>query len=234
MGTILTVIIRGAGGVTILLGIGILAGWFVVPLTPEGTTSGFFLSPFVAGELLLLRATGLWACERGWSRLSLLRCGLVVVISSSALMLSGLDSTVGVASLFGSNGFLGAFPFHEQFGPYALGSFLLIAVALLLQTLHGKPPWVSPLIGLLGAALTVTGILTFWSDGGEPASRAADACGFTLLGVGIFSLAWRQDARVHSGIPFWLTDLVSVTVLTVALLLWQELRAQEQKRLHIG
>ena len=229
MDAILTFLVRSAGGGTILLSIGALAGWSMSIIALGRNPSGHLPMAAVSVFPFLLCGVGLLSCERGWRRLTLVSSGLVILlcclllIQSELHVVGGMGHSPQVQDPHGS-------PFHlDHLEPNVMVSFLLTAFALLLNHKGVRHSCFPPLVGLLGSAVVALGILALWGYWNETASTPDSALGFLLLGIGIGALAWRDEARARGELPSWLTDLISVAVLSVALLLWQELRNQEQE-----
>lgn len=229
MDAILTFIVRSAGGGTILLSLGALAGWSTSTVAVSENPSGHLPMASVSAFLFLLCGVGLLSRERGWPRLALVSSGLVVMLCCLLLVQSELHGAGGMNHLRQAQGLReSAFSF-DSLEPNVMVSFLLTALALLLNHKGTRQRWFPPLVGLLGSAVMALGILALWGYWSETASALDGALGFLLLGIGIGALAWRDETRARGEIPSWLTDLISVAVLSVTLLLWQELRAQEQE-----
>ena len=96
-----------------------------------------------------------------------------------------------------------------------------------------------PIVGVLGAACTIQGMVAFagyftgvasvyvWGDVARMAIHTA--FGATLVGTGLLTLAWRdQGPRQRSKDSYWLPILVGLGVVTVALCMWQALIVQQR------
>ncbi len=94
-------------------------------------------------------------------------------------------------------------------------------------------------VGVLGAACTVQGIVAFagyftgvasvyvWGDIARMAMQTAFAA--ALTGAGLLTLAWRdQGPRQRKGNPYWLPILVGLGVVIITLCLWQALIVQQR------
>jgi two-component system sensor histidine kinase/response regulator len=95
------------------------------------------------------------------------------------------------------------------------------------------------IVGVLGAACTVQGIVAFagyftgvasvyvWGDIARMAIQTAFAA--ALTGAGLLTLAWRdQGPRQRKGNPYWLPILVGLGVVIITLCLWQALIVQQR------
>jgi len=229
MEAILTFIVRSAGGGTILLSLGALAGWSASTIAAGGNPASHLPLAAVSVFPFLLCGVGLLASERGWPRLTLVSSGLVIELCCFLLVQSELQSAGGMARVSPTQDLRGSAFYLDRLEPNVMVSFFLTALALLLHHKDNRRSWFPPLVGLVGSTVMALGILALWGFWSEPASAPDSALGFLLLGIGIGALAWRDEARESGEIPSWLTDLISVAVLSVALLLWRELRDQEQK-----
>ena len=94
-------------------------------------------------------------------------------------------------------------------------------------------------LGLLGTVVASLGIVALCGYIGRldgtygwvrfSAMAVHTAIGFSVLGIGLASLAWTVD-RVENSAPSWLPFLICASVTTCTLVLWQALLVEEQRR----
>ncbi|MGE0684226.1 MAG: hypothetical protein AB7P69_25375 [Candidatus Binatia bacterium] len=85
--------------------------------------------------------------------------------------------------------------------------------------------------GLMTCTLYVLGIMTAFSWGRVVNMAVPTAAGFSVLGVGILTTAWRENSTALFAASPWLPVLVGVAVFTATLLLCQALRVQEHRQI---
>src|SRR5262245_998573 len=133
MDTILTLIVRSAGWATILLSLGALVGWSASTIAAGGHPSAHLPLAVVSVFPFLLCGVGLLAREKGWPRLTLVSSSLVIVLCCLLLVQAELQSAGGMVSLHHAQDLHGS-PFYlDRLELNVMVSFLLTALALLLN-----------------------------------------------------------------------------------------------------
>lgn len=85
--------------------------------------------------------------------------------------------------------------------------------------------------GLMTCTLYLLGILTAFQWGPMVNMAVPTAAGFSVLGIGILTTAWRENYAMLFAASPWLPVLVGVAVFTAALLLSQALLVQEHRQI---
>lgn len=83
--------------------------------------------------------------------------------------------------------------------------------------------------GLVTCVLSLTGAMTAYSWGRVVNMSVSGAAGFAVLGVGILTVAWRENRVALFAVAPWLSVLVGIAVVTATLLLYQALLVQEHR-----
>lgn len=254
------VIVIASGGFCIALGLIALVGWHTqslplirtLPASPPmyyNTAIGFLLSGagllvVVSGRLWLVRVCG----------------GLVITLALATLSqyLFGVD--LGIDQLLMSDIFANRYPGRMEpttAGCLALSGMALLLVGKQAdrkedksasptasdsnlhtqRILESKPALLEffgvilIVSGLMTCTLYLLGVLTAFRWGPVVNMAVPTAAGFSVLGIGILTTAWRENYAMLFAASPWLPVLVGVAVFTAALLLSQALLVQEHRQI---
>jgi diguanylate cyclase (GGDEF)-like protein len=233
-------VVLGAGGVSAALGLVVLVGWqthtpALVQVLPAlvpmkyNTALGFLLSGVGLVAIALDRP---WGALPGaaWS----LPLGALTLIQDVFSLNIGIDELL-------MEDYIRVETSHPgRLAPNTALCFVLIGLALLLMRsarLRGRPV-VLGMAGSIIAALGGTAVFGYLS-GLTPAygwgyltpMAVQTAGGCAMLGLGILAFAWGDAKAKDRGLPRWLAIPVAIGVVTITLILWQALRAQEHTQI---
>ena len=228
---------RLAGGLVVVLGLVVLAGWFVRLIAVVQLRS--YLVPMQPNTALGLLVAGAGLAALSWDRR---RFALACAAAAGALGLatmvqygSGVD--LGIDRLL-VEPFVTVKTFHpgRMSAPTALG-FVLIGAALAAGA-GRRPAARGPVSGLLGTLALGLGAATLVGYAGgfeipfdwQAASYMAPhtAAGFAVVGAGLLALAWGRVTDDTGESPRWAPLAVALTVGIVAAALWQVTVADER------
>ncbi|MCI0682013.1 MAG: response regulator [Gemmataceae bacterium] len=235
-----------AGVVVVALGLSALAGWqwswdFLVHVHPKFAPMHYNTAfAFVAGGL------GLLACAMGWRQASCGAASLLLVLGFAELLhaFGAVDCGLGDWWLAPPSGM----EFFRAGNPSAASAvcLCLAAASLALMNLpaaQGPSPLVLALLGTvllfvnLLAALGLPLAFAFGIVPHAPAAQLAfqELAGYALFGAATLAFAFRADLaqtpRVQATPRPWLPLFVGLGGVTVTVLFWQALTAQESQRL---
>jgi sensor domain CHASE-containing protein len=224
-----------AGGISSVLGLIVLMGWYTkTMIAVEGLPGSAPMEYVTAIEFLF--------------------CGLGLVLvlfgrRNLALVCFGIGASIGILSIaeyLGGKGFglgnmgrhLGLSVEECRMGILTSISFTLISFSLLNLNLPIRSR-VRPLIsGILGSAVAATGLVAFFTflSQGEASFRwnnlismsVHTGLGLTLLGSGITTWAWHIGSIIEDRAPRWVPIPVAIGLVTLSLSLFQFLIVRER------
>lgn len=227
-----------AGGLCVLLGMLVLAGWSthnvpLVRLFPAGPPM-----PYNTALNFFLGGIGLLALTQGRSRL--------VASSGCLVMLIGLLTLSDY--LFDINLELAQFlvphlipPGPPRIAPNAALAFLLTGTIFLVMSQPARREQTLLIARLCGLVVMALGVVASgkalpafrevygWGGLTEVATHTAIGC--LLLGLGIMASTWRHSLSTELWRTRWYPLLVGVGVLAITIGIWQALLAEEKKRI---
>ncbi|MEE9250666.1 MAG: ATP-binding protein [Alphaproteobacteria bacterium] len=227
-----------AGGVSAAVGLGALVASYTDTADLVRMLPAFMPMQYGTALGFLLCGVGLLALVFGRPRLAL-ACGAV----AAALGLLTLIEYVFGADLAINRLLTQRFMAVEttqsgRMAPNTALSFILSGAALVVLSGAARARRRPLIAGLLGFLIIVLGLGAFlgYLGGVESAYGWRDltriavhtGTGFAVLGAGVFATAWRKDAGKERGAPLWITIPVGLSVVTLAVALWQALIVQER------
>ncbi|MBI3946765.1 MAG: ATP-binding protein [Armatimonadetes bacterium] len=227
-----------AGGVLLLLGLAVLAGWYagiptIVQLAPtlipmqHNTALGFL----GCGAALRLAAAGRARSGAAVGGATAL-LGLLTLGEYLFLLDLGIDRLLVIAALTPTSLQPG------RMAPNTAVCFLLGGLSLLLSGSRGGQARLAA-AGVLGGAVAALGTVAAmgyvahlppaYGWGALTPMAGHTAVGFLVLGGGLVALAWLREGASKAGGPAWLSAAVVVGCLMTTLSLWQALVANEER-----
>lgn len=230
-----------AGGASTAVGLGALMGWStdtadLVRMLPAfvpmqyGTALGFLLCGVGLLALLFARPRLALACGAVAAALGLLT--LIGYVFGADLAIDRLLTQRFIAVEPAESG---------RMVPNTALSFVLSGTALVVlsgATRLRRRPLIAGLLGAFVIALGLAAFLGYLSGvesayGWRDLTRMAvhTGTGFAVLGAGVFATAWRKGAGKEGSAPLWITIPVGLSVVTLAVALWQALIVQERAQI---
>ncbi len=234
-------VVMGAGGLSAALGLVVLVGWHthnpallqVLPVfvpMKYNTALGFFLS-----------GVGLFSIALGRPRVALTCAAWPLLLGSLTLIEDVFSINIGIDELLMED-YLRVETSHPgRLAPNTALCFVLIGVAMLLMSNSAKIRWRPVVVAMLGSTIAALGGTAFFGYlSGLPAAygwgyltpmAVQTAGGCVMLGLGILAFAWGDARAEDRGLPRWLAIPVAIGVVTITLLFWQAVRAQEHAQI---
>ncbi|MCP5045738.1 MAG: PAS domain S-box protein [bacterium] len=209
-------VVLTAGGISAMLGMLILTGWYIQSMPLARLFSSF--TPM-----------------EGYSALGFLLCGagfLLVCTGRNvpAMACGGLATVMGIlmGQLISPNGM----------SPNTALCFTLSGTGLVLIAKAKPFKWRPLVIWIIGSVIVALGGVAIFGylSGVEAAYRWGDlppmvvheALGFITVGVGLFSFGWREGINEESGSVRWLAIPAGITLAAIAFFQWLAMRTQER------
>jgi PAS domain S-box-containing protein len=239
-----TVAATVAGGLSALLGLTVLVGWYTHNTALLQIHPSFVAMVYNTALAFLLCGTALVAIALGRPRLALIGGVYAVTIGLLTLAEFTFAKNLGIDQLFMRHYVLVA---NAHPGRMALNTsvFLpLVGLGILWMSFPRRFRLRPLIVGLIGSltfaqglvAFTgyLTGITTSYAWGNLTRMAVHTAFGLAMLGAGLVALAWRDHlAERRKEVPRWLPIVVGVAVAGTTVCLWQALvidqRAQTQR-----
>lgn len=229
-----------AGGITsTLLGVVVLIGWYTHNLTLLQISPNFIPMHYHTALGFLLCGLGLLAVALGRPWLTRICGGIVLMIGFLTLIQNIFDAKLGGNRLLTSPDIQINVPYPIVMASSTALCFVFAGVALLLTgiplRLKQRPlilGFLSSIIGalgimaLLGYLINMRELYGWWHY-----MAVHTAIGFVVLSMAIFAFAWHDSRIERARLPLWLPIPVGIGTLTITLVLWQALRAQDHAQI---
>ncbi len=227
-------VVLGAGGVSAALGLVVLVGWQTHTPALVQVLPAWVPMKYNTALGFLLSGLGLVALARGRPWGALPGAAWSLLLGALTLLQDVFSLTLGIDELLMEDSLRVATAHPGRLAPNTALCFVLIGLALLLMRSARRPgrPVVlgiggSLIVGLGGTAVFgyLSGLPPAYGWGDLTPMAVQTAGGIAVLGLGILAFAWGDGG---AGLPRWLAIPVAMGGVTITLLLWQALRAQEQ------
>ncbi len=243
------------GGMSLLLGIVVLYGWYthnsdLIQVNPAfvpmqyNTALGFLLTAMGLLSLIQLERVLLHKVQLNKKRhlastvaYSASFFGFVVVLIGFLTLIEYVFAVdLKIDQLFMAH-YIDLNTSHPgRMAPNTALCFTLSGLAILTSLSHFKyKDGITGSLGMLIMGLGIvaftgymTGLETAYGWGNLTKMAIHTAWGFILLGIGFFTYAWKKEARLINAKPVWLPFPIGITSITLTLAFWQALIAQEQ------
>ena len=236
-------VVRAAGGLSALLGLTVLFGWYTHDLTLLRLSPAFVAMAFNAALGFLLCGLGLASVAATGGRvLAPLYGGAALALGLLTLSEYMFGTRLGLDELFMRSYIRSGVTAPGRMAFCSALCFSLVGAALLLARGRRFPrrPLLlaaagSVVVGLGVIALSgyCTGIVQSYTWGQFTRMAVHTASGFVVLGLGLVALAWRDEDTKARAAPRWLPLLVGVGAAAVTLCLWQALVVEESAQLDL-
>ncbi len=229
------------GGFAVLLGLSVLIGWYSHNITLIQVRPNFV--PMQYNTALGFLFSGMGIVAIAVSRLRLAQaCGAVVAVIGLLTLIEyifGLD--LKIDQLFMQHYVTVKTSNPGRMAPNTALTFSFSGVFMLLQAkvFPGVPR--SVVSGIFGSVIIalgmvplfgyLTGVETAYGWGYLTRVAVHTAVGFIMLGLGIIAYTWHISRREDHGTPRWIPVVAGISVLTISVLLWQALTANDTKKL---
>ena len=230
---LLRTLIIATGGLSALLGIVVLAGWYTHTIILIQVLPTFVPMQYNTALGFLLSGLGVLALVYKLPRLVVVSGGLVATVGILTLIeyIFGVD--LGIDQLMMEH-YVGVKTSHlGRMAPNTALCFMLTGTTILISYLFARYKWCTLTIGTLGSVVLGLGIIAFsgYMTGLESAygwgnlTRMAvhTAFGFMVLGIGLFMFAWIKERGQEPTLPYWFPVPIAIVVLTFSVSLWQAL-----------
>jgi two-component system NtrC family sensor kinase len=225
-----------AGGATAVLGLSVIAGWYLHNETLLQLHPSFAPMQFNAALSFVLCGTGLLALIGGWPRVAAAFAAVTTLIGllTFSEYLLGIDP--GIDQLF-VKAFIVVQTSHPgRMSPNSSVCFILAGIALWVMSksarheqfflVTGPLAAITFALGLVSCIGYLSGLETYrWGYYTSMAVHAAIGC--MMLGGGLVAFAWRASTVDQAIAPQRFAVLVGICGLTVTLCLWQALIAYQ-------
>ncbi len=226
--------IVATGGISALLGLLVLAGWYTRNITVIQLHPSFVPMHYTTAIAFFISGTGLSLSVSRYRRPTVACGALTASIGLLTLVQYGFNVHFDLIEL----------PFipsslPAQMAPNTAICFIFAGSALFLIGLHSIT-WRAQILGLLGSTVTIlgtvalfgylTGITYAYGWGSSTPMAVHTAIGFLFLGTGIMVAAWHSVIEERKT-PRWLPYLILIGGVTTTMVLWQALHAEEQNQI---
>ncbi len=228
-----------ASGFSLLLGLSVLIGWYTHNVTLIQVRPNFVPMQYNTALGFLLGGIGLGAIAYQRTRLARL-CGMIVAgIGALTLFeyLTGIN--LGIDELLMQHYVTVKTSNPGRMAPNTALSFTITGVFL---ALHAKRLGSAPrsmVAGVFGSVILalgmvplfgyLTGVETAYGWGYLTRVAVHTAVGFIALGIGVIGFTWKTSLQEDEGTPRWVPIFAGISILTVSVLLWQALTADDVK-----
>jgi diguanylate cyclase (GGDEF)-like protein len=230
-------VVLGAGGVSAALGLVVLVGWHTHSPTLVQVLPALVPMKYNTALGFLLSGLGLLAIalDRPWGALP--GAAWSLLLGALTLIQDVFSLNIGIDELLMEDYIRVETAHPGRLAPNTALCFVLIGLALLLMSNSARRPGRPVVLGIGGSLIAALGVAAFigYLSGLTPAygwgyltpMAVQTAGGIAVLGLGILAFAWGDGRAADRGLPRWLAIPVAIGVVTITLILWQALRAQE-------
>ena len=217
--------IYGTAGAILAIGAAMMALWLSRALWPEAMVPGFFYMKFNTSLAFIGAGAGLLAAAHESKRYTLLAGGLVLLIGSLTLSEYVTGLNFGFDELLLKDFHYASSPYPGRMAPAPSLAFTLAGILLLAPSGRVSGTWrtaLTELVGFLVFALGAAALVGHlenveyaYSWGTYARVAPQTAVGFTLLGIGLMALTWRQERIPIASIPLWVPASLCFAVLMI-------------------
>ncbi|MEO7100295.1 MAG: PAS domain-containing protein [Luteolibacter sp.] len=222
----------------IALGLVVIIGWQGGWPRLLRLNSDFMPMLYNTAVCFLCAGAALFAISLNARRVALPFAAIVTVVGLLALLQHGVARDLGIEDLLFRRQILPGMPTLRRMSLVTSSAFCLSGLALLAMIVFHRRKWGQIVIGLISSgmlALSLMAILGYTaglrgeSGWGEFTRMALHtAMGLVTLGVGLFSIAWREESVITKRSPRWLPFSVGLVAMSATLMLWHALNIREQ------
>ena len=227
-----------SGGLSLLLGVVVLLGWYTHNPDLIQVNPAFVPMQYNTALGFLLAGLGLLATGTTHPRIAMLTGSLTFLIGIATLVEYIANVDLHIDQLFMEH-YINVKTSHPgRMAPNTALCFSLSGLAILVANFFNSFKKTPEIVGILGVITIGLGVVAFtgYFSGMETAygwgrlTKMAihTALGFMVLGIGFFAYAWNKEQQLINGKPKWLSIPIGIVSMTITLAFWQAIVAQEQ------
>ena len=223
------------GVLATLLGVSVMAGWHLHLEELIRVRPGFAPMVYNTALNMVITGLGLVFLARGWQRAGLACGGLVLFFGLGTMLEYLLGTNFRIDELVLRDYLLTTNP--GRMSPVTSIGFSLLGSCLLVSHGSRTRQWRTVALALMSSGVTAiclmalfgysTGLNGTFAWGHLTPMALHTAVGQGLLGVGFFSLAWRQGYQQAGGTPRWLPLPVALGAALAALILSHAMQVRQ-------
>lgn len=219
-----------------LLGATVIFGWWTGKTILVQVQSSLVPMQFNTALGFLLGGLGLVSAARNWRKITIVSGGLLLALGLLTLFQYLARVNLGIDELFFTHYIEVKTSHPGRMAPNTALCFLLCGLALLIASIYRRMLWVGT-FGSIIAGLSVvafsgyfTGMENLYGWGTLTRMALHTSVGLSVLGVGIFLLAWLEDTSEKYCTPVWLPVPIAVAVFAVTLVVWQSIVSEQRRQ----